>query len=73
MFNRISKMKVKDIKKLHSELTQNEVLSIVLTNGVVVNIQATDNFVINKDYLKIGKLKCFTKEIVAYDILKVEG
>lgn len=70
MFDRINKMKVKDIKKLHLKLGENELLRIVLRGGAVVDIKSQDNFVINKDYLNIGNLKCFTEEITLYDVLK---
>ncbi len=73
MFNSTNKTKVRDIKKLHKELNDNEFLRIFLINGINVDIRAKEMFEITTKELTIDKLKCFTNDIILYDVLSIEG
>lgn len=73
MFNSTNKTKVRDIKKLHKELNDNEFLRIFLINGINVDIRSKEMFEITTKELTIDKLKCFTNDIILYDVLSIEG
>ena len=69
MFNRINKMKVKDIEKLHKNLKKNQFVRIFTKSGIAIDLLKEQKFEINNDYLAIDNLKTFTKDIVLYDVL----
>lgn len=73
MFKNINKTKAKDIKQLHKNLRNDEFLRIFLINGLNVDIRAKETFKIDNTELSIDKLKCFTKDIILYDVLRLEG
>lgn len=71
MFNTINRIKAKNIRNTHDNLSENEFLRVFTAGGVPIDILYKESFEINEISLKIDKLEAYTELITFHDVLKM--